>query len=186
MSIYSECADAARKLMGNPPQANGGVFTELEVVQLAQNSKWSTEDWKAAMRHANQVLGQYYRARKLCRFGPVQVPNGEGTVEDYGRIASKIVYAGAEKGPDVWETPNGDFWKLMFEDDEIAKAGRKHSANRSDLVPWAEQNALMPPPKEIPMDVRVETMERTIRELATRVEALEGIEAERKRMYASR
>lgn len=137
MSIYSQCSEAAAKLMKNPPKDQGGVFTEIDVVRLAGSSGWSTENYKEALRHANQVVGTNYRARKLCRYGPVELPDG---TKDYARIASKIVYADAENGPDVWKTPNGNFPKLMIHDDEIGRQGRRHNTNRNDLASWDEQD----------------------------------------------
>lgn len=136
MSIYSRCSEAAHKLMQNPPEEHGGVFTEIDVVRLAATSNWSTTNYKEALRHANQVVGTLYRARKLARFGPVTLPSGD---PDYARIASKVVYASATDGPKSWKTPNGTFKRLMIEDDKIGRQGRRRGTNRNDLAPWDEQ-----------------------------------------------
>jgi hypothetical protein len=136
ISLYRRCADAAKQLMENPPEDYGGVFTEIDVVNEASLQSWSNRMFKQALAHANQVCGTLYRERKLCRYGPVELPTGH---KDYGRIASKIVYAAADTGPAKWDTPNGKFPKLMIENDQLKAQGRKYGTNRNDLEPWENQ-----------------------------------------------
>lgn len=135
MSLGTQCGRAIEAFLKDPPKEHGGVFTEIDVVRKAALKEWSAETFKEAMKEANQVCGQRYRARKLCRYGPVELPDG---TRDYARIASKIVY-GAAEGPDEWETPNGTFPKMMIENDELVAQGRKQRTNRNDLVSWDEQ-----------------------------------------------
>jgi hypothetical protein len=137
MSLYKQCSEAASNLMANPPEEFGGVFSEIDVVNAAASRGWSGDNYKEALRHANQVLGTLYRSRKLARYGPVTLPNGN---LDYGRIASKIVYAAAETGPEKWKTPNGTFARLMIEDDDFGRQGRRYGTNRNDLAPWDAQD----------------------------------------------
>lgn len=138
---YQRCARILDELIEHPPSAHGSVFTELEIVRKVLPKDWDPETepnlLKQAHRQANMVCGSYYRDRKLSRFGPVELSNGS---KDYARIAAKIAYAPAEGGPEVWETPNGVFPKLMLEDDDITQQGRRYSANRNDLEPWDEQD----------------------------------------------
>lgn len=191
MSIYSECSKALRELMKDPPEDFGGVFTEIDVVRLAGHAGWSKDNYKEAVRHANNLMGAQYRARKLCRFGPVKLPNGQ---LDHARIASKIVYASAETGPKVWETPNGKFKRMMMENDPIQRAGRKIGTNRNDLASWDGQNLSMvstkatpvPVPVDTPADVtpKVETHAEIVVRLRARIQELED-ENERLRAAAA-
>lgn len=167
-SIYKQCSEAASKLIEAPPEAHGGVFTEIDVVQRASKPEWSKDDYKEAHRQANQVLGTRYRERKLCRFGPVELPDG---VKDYGRIASKIVYANAEGGPQEWETPNGTFPRLMIEGDDIGRQGRRFGTERTDLVAWGKA----PVSDDLP---------RRIARLEKRIQWLESIEHKRQKVYS--
>lgn len=156
MSVYRQCSEAAAKLM-----ENGEIFTEIDVVRLAgTNHDWATETYTEALRDANQVVGTLYRNRKVCRFGPVELPNGE---RDYARIASKIVYAPSDKGIVVWETPNGDFPALMVHEDEIGRQGRRKQANRSDLVKWDDQAIATDPVDEDDAARRVKRLEADLR-----------------------
>lgn len=138
MSIHTQISGAIAELRQDPPADLGGVFTEIEIVLKAERLEWSDEDWKTAQRAANNLCGTRFRARKLCRYGPVDPPDGP---QDYARIASKIVYADARTGPDYWETPNGRFPKLMFENELMRGPGRKSGVNRNDLVSWDEQTS---------------------------------------------
>lgn len=202
MSLYRQCSEAAVKLMANPPTEFGGVFSEIDVVNLAATRSWKKSDWPEAMRHANQVLGTAYRGRKLARYGPLVLPDGN---RDYGRIAAKIVYAAAETGPEVWDTPNGRFPRLMIEDDDIGRQGRRFGTNRNDLVPWETQNLHEAQPagdKERIKELEAETErlrshaangnghdeDRILAlytELEERVSKIEEIEAARKAVYTS-
>lgn len=168
-SIYKQCSEAASKLIADPPEAHNGVFTEIDVVQRASKPEWSQSDYKEAHRQANQVLGTRYRERKLCRFGPVVLPDG---VQDYGRIASKIVYANAEEGPQAWETPNGTFQRLMIEGDDIGRQGRRFGTERTDLVAWGEDRSAS------------DDLQRRIERLEKRIQWLESIEHKRKKVYS--
>lgn len=174
--VYGQCASAVRKLIAEPPSEHGGVFTELDVVALAGTSEWSQDDYESAMRHANQVVGTYYRSRKLCRYGPVTLPTGD---IDYARIASKIVYADAASGPQTWTTPNGTWPRMMFEDDPITKQGRRAGTVRNDLVPWNQGDPAPAPSETHPPDVVLAEL----RELRERVSRLESIEAKRRKVY---
>lgn len=133
MSIYTRCAQATDELRKSPPADQGGVFTELDIIQRALGGSPLRE----VMREASNLCGRLYREGKLCRYGPI-TPNGNGR-QDYGRIATKIVYADADLGPDQWETPNGSFPKLLFGADEIAhQRGRRSGIDRHDLVLWED------------------------------------------------
>lgn len=146
-SIYRECSHAVESLMESPPAQHGGVFTEIDVVAKAATKDWkkapatknkeARDDFKEGMKHANQVCGIRFRERKLCRYGPVTLPDGS---QDYVRIASKIVYADAENGPAVFETPNGSFPRLMIHNDPLKAQGRRRGTVRNDLVSWKEQD----------------------------------------------
>lgn len=141
MSLYRECSKAVDRLMSEPPAQHGGVFTEIDVVAKAATRAWTNDNFTEAQRHANQVCGTKYRERKLCRYGPITLPDG---TQDYARIASKIVYADAATGPDEWVTPNGAFPKLMIEDDPLVAQGRRRGTTRNDLVLWRDEEAPMP------------------------------------------
>lgn len=146
MSLYHQCSQAVSDLIANPPDdlPFTNVFTEIDVVNRTQSlgSDWGNDPtrFRAAMRTANAVVGTKYRERKLCRYGPVTLPDGN---LDYTRLASKIVYADAELGPAKLETPNGNFRKMMIEDDPITKQGRKFSSNRDDSKKWDEQDVVV-------------------------------------------
>jgi hypothetical protein len=183
MSPYS---DAISKLVKDPPrdQNQGPVFTEIDVVLTVSNSRWSKKRIREAFPQANQVLGTLYRARKLCRYGPVVLPGGH---RDYARIGEKIVYADAETGPDFWETPNGRFPKLMIETDTLKAQGRRHGTQRNDLIPWSEQGfdiAQAQPPVPETSQEQITRLEAVIADLSTRIEGLEEKERARERIYA--
>lgn len=169
MTIYQQCSEAVTKLMENPPADHSGVFTEIDVVTLAGRADWSEDDYQEALRHANQVVGTQYRARKLCRYGPVTFPDGE---KDYARIASKIVYAPADTGSKTWRTPNGTFKKLMMEDDNFGRQGRRRYTNRSDIVKWADQGIDVKAGK--PYEKRIKQLERDLEAERERVAELES------------
>ncbi len=186
-SLYGQCSAAIDQLIQKPLKEYGGVFTEIDVEQMAATSQWTAEDFERALKDANQVCGTQYRARKLCRYGPVVLADGS---EDYARIAGKIVYADAESGPDFWETPNGKFPKLMVQDDILSHQGRRHGTNRTDSIPWEEQDLKSPrrPARRRASSVESAKSESDLRDLVKnlfqRVEELERVERERKRIYA--
>ena len=157
MSLYSECSAAAAKLLEKPPAHLGGVFSEIDVVNKASHKGWTDEDFKDAMRHANAVLGTWYRSRRVCRYGPVTLPNGS---LDYARIASKLTYAPADKAPEQWETPNGTFPKVMIENDPLSRRkGRNQGINRTDLESWDKQDLTLNG------DASTEDLKRRVQEL---------------------
>lgn len=145
-SLYRQCSAAVDLLAEKPPKQHGGVFTEIDVVsKAAARHDWSQGDYQQGLHDANAVCGTQYRNRKLCRFGPVKL--ADGTL-DYARVAGKIVYADAETGPEAWETPNGEFPKLMIEDDELKRQGRRAGTERNDAQPWEDQ--VISRPRRIP------------------------------------
>jgi len=181
MSIYKQCSKAASKLTEDPSKAHGGVFTEIDVVQRASKPEWSQEDYKEAHRQANQVLGTRYRERKVCRFGPVTLPDGNN---DYGRIASKIVYAAAD-GPESWETPNGSFLRMMIEGDEIGRQGRRFGTERTDLVGWGGGGEETLPGSPDHLGRRIARLEKSLNESLERLQWLESIERKRRKIYSA-
>lgn len=138
-SPYKRCAAAIGRLIADPPQDHGGVFTEIDVISEAATPDWQKEEYDTAMHQANEACGKRYRDGKLCRYGPVKIGRGKGAIEDYARIAGKIVYADAATGPKVWKTPNGTFKKLLATDDHLSRQGRNGGANRNDAEPWDDQ-----------------------------------------------
>lgn len=176
-SVYKQCATALDRVAEHPPRQYGGVFTEIHVISEAVDKAWSESDYDKAMHDAAEVCGQRYRGGRLCRYGPVKV--GEDS-EDYARIAGKIVYADARTGPDVWRTPNGDFPKLMFDQDPINHQGRKPSAKRNDAEPWDQQTLMAgkTPPKPDQGETSNDLMSALL-ELTRRVEHLEEDKRER-------
>lgn len=138
-SIYKQCSAAIDRLLEHPPRLHGGFFTEIDVIAEAATENWGKADYDKAMHEANEICGKRYRDRKLCRYGPVKIGKGEGKIEDYARIAGKIVYADAVNGPTLWKTPNGEFKKLTEEADTLTRQGRKSAANRNDAEPWDQQ-----------------------------------------------
>lgn len=133
MSLHSQCLEAANRLMEEPPEGTGGVFTEIDVVRAATNEGWSDAMFGKALKQTNQLLGNLYRARKLVRYGPITF----GDEVDYGRVATKIAYASAENGPQYWRTPNGAFPRLLIDDDQWSRQGRRRVTERNDLEQWA-------------------------------------------------
>lgn len=147
-SVYTQCAAAIDRLINDPPR-EGGVFTEIDVMTEAATKVWSKGQFDEAMHQANEVCGQRYRKRRLCRYGPVKIGKGESKIEDYARIAGKIVYADAVNGPEYWETPNGRFKKMMEDEDTLSRQGRKPASKRNDAEPW-DQQALPAKPRKNP------------------------------------
>lgn len=183
-SLYQQCSKAIERLM-----ERGDVFTEIDVVSEAATGEWTDDDYKRALKDANAVCGTHYRSRKLGRYGPVKFADG---VEDYARIAEKIVYADAEKGPEFWETPNGEFPKLMLEDDSLVAQGRRSGTNRNDAKPWSEQPWIGKQRVKVvrrrPSTALHARSEEDFRELLAnaleRIEKLENREHEREKIYA--
>lgn len=143
MSLYSLCSRVCDELI-----AEAQVFTEADVVIRAL-VRMPDASPKELSRYANQVVGTQFRSRKLCRYGPVEVPGL--TEPDYARIAAKIAYASADDGPESFQgpkmpdgsvqaCPNGRFDRLMIENDPITRQGRRIGSNRDDLVAWCEQD----------------------------------------------
>lgn len=184
-SLYRQCVAAVSRLRETPPKEHGGVFTEIDVQMNAArhaDPKWTDADHRKVLHESNAVAGAQYRGRKLCRYGPVILEDGE---EDYARIAGKIVYADAETGPEFWETPNGRFPKLMLEDDSLSKQGRRAGTDRNDALPWNSQSVRprqihrrspsavnLPPEEESDWEARIKA-------LTERVESLEAEKARR-------
>ncbi len=151
-SIYTQCSQAARRLMGD---AGHEPFTEDAVVQTAaaaaehQGAPWTEEEFGEAERHAPQVLAALYRSTRLVRFGPVAPEDAPLTGEpDYVRQEGKILYGAS----DPWEdqaitTPNGPFDPIRFNKDPIFKVGRRKSSVRDDLTPWEDQQPVAGEPR---------------------------------------
>jgi hypothetical protein len=159
------------------------VFTEIDVISEAATDKWRNGQYTKAIHDANEICGSRYRKRKLCRYGPVVFGKGKQKTEDYARFAGKIVYADAAKGPDVLETPNGHFAKMMVEDDTLSKQGRKPASKRNDSEPWDEQALPAKPRKPKPFITgSTRDLEKMVSELARRVQTLEA-EREEERLF---
>lgn len=127
MSIQAECREAMNRLA-----ARGVTFTEGDVAEAASMPNWTSKQYIKAQRAAYAVLQGDYRKGRLVRFGPVEV-NG---ITDYVRNKTKILYAGADKGPEVVETPNGIFHRMLAESDQISHVGRRPGIARDDFTPW--------------------------------------------------
>lgn len=191
-SIYKQCAAAIDRLVEDPPRQHGGVFTEIDVVTEAATEEWSNVEYTKSLHDSNEICGQRFRNRKLCRYGPVVIGKGKNKIEDYARIAGKIVYADAETGPEIWRTPNGDFKKMMVEGDTLSRKGRKPASNRNDATPWSEQSLPMKPRKPARVcgkvaDLKVRTdkdLKDMVIQLARRVQTLEEAEAQREKFIA--
>lgn len=130
MSIQADCRTAMHRLA-----ASGAVFTEIDVANAAASSGWSNKHFDQAVRNAYNVLQGAYKKGELVRYGPVK----HGGVEDYARKGSKIVYAATQHGPKTFDTPNGNFPRLLSVNDEMAGPGRKRGTSRDDTKPWATQ-----------------------------------------------
>lgn len=194
-SLYRQCSAAIEQLVATREEVDGevratptgAVFTEIDVEAMAATGTWTAKDFERALKDANQVCGTQYRARKLCRYGPVVLADGS---EDYARIAGKIVYADAETGPEFWETPNGKFPKLMVQDDKLTHQGRRHGTNRNDAVSWENQDLKAPrrPARRRASSVTSAKSEAELRKLLVnvmeRLEVLEELERKRQRLYA--
>lgn len=138
MSIYADCADAARWLLVDPglhSSSHPGFFTELDVIALA-SSDYTDGQVRLALRECSTMLTKLYKRGEAVRFGPVTIP---GLDPDYARIATKIVYASPE-GPAVFETPNGNFLRLTAETDDELRPGRKFGTIRDDRIRWSKQD----------------------------------------------
>lgn len=191
-SVYKQCAAAIDRLVEDPPRQHGGVFTEIDVATEAATEEWSTVEYTKSLHDSNEICGQRFRNRKLCRYGPVVIGKGQDKIEDYARIAGKIVYADADAGPEIWKTPNGDFKKMMVEDDTLSRQGRKPASNRNDAIPWSEQS--LPTKLRKPTRVRVKVSSLKVQtdkdvkdmliQLAKRVQTLEDAEAQREKFIA--
>lgn len=130
MSIQAECREAMNQLA-----ESGAVFTEIDVANTASSQAWSGDHFEQAVKHAYNVLQGDFKKGRLVRYGPV---NFRGK-EDYARRATKIVYADAEKGPEIFDTPNGRFPRLFAESDTLNRAGRRVGTGRDDTKPWDAQ-----------------------------------------------
>lgn len=140
-SLYRQCGSAVKRIIRKNPT---GVFTEIDILTEAADQSWKSDDYIDALHPANAVCGTMYRDRKLSRFGPIVLSDGS---EDFARIDGKIVYADAETGPEFWETPNGRIPRLMIENDEVGRQGRRAGTNRNDETPWDEQPLAVRPKK---------------------------------------
>ena len=189
-SVYRQCAAALDRIIQNPPRQHGGVFTEIDVTTEAATNDWNNVEYTKSLHDSNEICGQRFRGRKLCRYGPVVIGKGKDKVEDYARIAGKIVYADAAKGPEIWETPNGKFRKMMVEDDHLSRQGRKPAANRNDAEPWSEQALPAKPRASKARQAKHQPstsdrdLERRFERLAARVESLEEERAQREAYIA--
>lgn len=130
MSIQAECREAMNQLA-----EGGAVFTEIDVANTAASSEWSSSHFEQAVKHAYNVLQGDFKKGRLIRYGPVTFRGKQ----DYARRATKIVYADAEKGPETFDTPNGDFPRLFAETDILNRAGRRVGTGRDDTKPWDDQ-----------------------------------------------
>lgn len=185
-SVYRQCAAAIDRLVKNPPREHG-VFTEIDVAMEAATvaGNWERSEFDKSLHDSNEICGQRFRNRKLCRYGPVSIGEGDTKVEDYARIAGKIVYADAETGPDVWETPNGSFKKMMIQDDHLSRQGRKTAAKRNDAEPWSEQSLPAKPRSKPVKSTRSPNgngdLKPLVKDLLARVKTLEEAEAAREK-----
>lgn len=191
-SVYRQCAAAIERIIKNPPRQHGGVFTEIDVATEAATDAWNNAEYSRSLHDSNEICGQRFRNRKLCRYGPVIIGKGKDKVEDYARIAGKIVYGDAANGPEIWETPNGNFKKMMVEDDHLSRQGRKPAANRNDAEPWSKQTLPAKPrtprpryPTSATFSSKVD-LEKVVLKLEERVRSLEEERLEREDFIAER
>lgn len=177
-SPYKRCAAAIQRLVADPPKDHGGIFTEIDVISEAATPDWGKKEYDKAMHQANEACGKRYRDGKLCRYGPVKIGRGSNAIEDYARIAGKIVYADAATGPKEWKTPNGTFKKLMAEDDHMSRQGRNGGANRNDAEPWDQQAGLAAKPRRRRKEIVHAAKDRDVMQIALKltktVEELQG------------
>ena len=131
MSIQAECREAMARLA-----ARGATFTEIDVANEAAQDGWSSNNLTRAMKDAYSVLQGEYKKGKLVRFGPVEFQG----IKDYARRGAKIVYADAEKGPATFDTPNGQFPRLLAKADSLNQVGRRRGTSRDDTKPWGAQD----------------------------------------------
>jgi hypothetical protein len=181
MSIQAQCREAMNTLA-----TEGGVFTEIDVVNHASQGKgWTEKLFREAADRAYSVLQSAYKNGHLVRFGPVEY---RGT-PDYARKATKIVYADPERGPRAWETPNGTFPRILApEGDPLSAPGRKSNevVGRDDTRPWDEQRKPIrarhlrsvatpdgsgPPIDPQPLLRRIEQLEAEVREWREKAES---------------
>lgn len=180
-SVYKQCATAIDALIADPPKDHGGLFTEIDVISAAAQKDWTKAEYDKAIHQANESCGKRFRDRKLCRYGPVKLGKGSNAAEDYARIAGKIAYADAITGPDVWETPNGTFKKLMEDKDTISRQGRKPASNRNDAEPWSQQVIQSKPRRRRTVkSAKDRDVMEIIMQLVRRVDDLEKAEKQRK------
>lgn len=167
MSIQAECREAMNRLANQ-----GGVFTEIDVVNEASTDSWSSKHFEQAARNAYSVLQGDYKKGTLVRYGPVSF---QGT-DDYARRATKIVYGDAHKGPKEFVTPNGSFPRLRADKDDLLRAGRRVGTNRDDTKPWEGQTVSKKSTKESgpPVDT------------APLLKRIEQLQAENERLRAAK
>lgn len=158
MSTYTECSDAARRLLDDPglrvnEQGPEGVFTDMDVVLLAAREAsqaqqaYDETEITVAYRATNQILGGWFRMGWLVRFGPVALPGADDL--DYLRIEGRVAYARAADGPETITTPNGVFPSMSHRTDPLTRSGRRQGAARNDLDSWAGQDILDRSPAQI-------------------------------------
>lgn len=169
-SIYQLCSQAAKRLAQSDQP-----FIDIEVAQEAYNQGWNQKNVKEAQKHANQICGVMYRAGKLVRYGPVEF---EGET-DYVRHAGRIVYGGAETGPETIETPNGTFKRVYDREDTLATVGRRKNSTRDDLQSWEDQAVAAPASGGAPMLVDGAPLMQRINELEAK---FRRAEADRERL----
>lgn len=191
MSIYKQCAEAAREILDNPAltsKQHRGLFTELDVIALASRTAGGyTEDaLKVAGIEANNVMGSLFRRRECARYGPVDLP--DYATQDYVRIATKIAYAHPTDGPAMIETPNGRFRRVMVHDTNL-RVGRFKGGNRDDLRPWdkpeGKPHLRIIKEEDLSPEQELRALGQMVAELTSRVEELEAAEARRRQLYAA-
>jgi hypothetical protein len=136
MSIVTDCRKAVSTLA-----ERGDTFTEFDVANEASGmgtKGWTAKMFEKAVRDSYVVLSGEYKKGTLCRYGPVTLDSGN---TDYARRGSKIVYASANSGPEHFETPNGDFPRVLVDSDPMFHVGRRAGSNRDDTTPWSEAKA---------------------------------------------
>lgn len=188
MSIYTLCGEAARMLLDDPelrPLTRfSNVFTEEDVIALAAKraGHWEDDDFKEAFKQASASVAALWRGQNACRYGPVDLPGLE--LPDYMRIGAKIAY-GNPDGPELLQTPNGTFRRLMIFNDPLAdRQGRRLGTKRDDTSPWEEQEALQLVLRKaaIPATAAEREITRLRDELAALMARAEKAEAENHRL----
>jgi hypothetical protein len=187
MSIYTECADAARYLADQ-----GQPFTDISVINRAMKDGWSDANRKEATQTAPMILQTMYRASKVIRYGVV--PKGApGTREDdyVRRGEGRLVYSGRLTGPKELVTPNGMFRPILHATDPIARNGRRKVSLRNDFVKWEGQVPDVVTEDEVsgrePTDLSsyIERLESDLRAANARNEELQA-ELERQRQHSAK